>query len=247
MHKRSAVEVRKLVSETPDKLRDRFPASAHQLYAYLHLVNAVGASGSPTPPRIAVTATETEEFRHKYGITGETSLIGLNPGAEYGPAKRWPAEFFIRAAARVEAMQPCAWLITGAAADAGVANEIATGIQKEHPAARIHNLAGRTSLRELCVGFGLCAVVLTNDTGPMHLAAALGTPVVVPFGSTSPELTGPGIPGDERHRLILGQAPCAPCFLRECPIDLRCLRSISPETVAAEVLRAVRAQKELAH
>ena len=73
----------------------------------------------------------------------------------------------------------------------------------------------------------LCRVLLTNDSGPMHVAAALGTPVVVPFGSTSPELTGPGLPGDPHHRLLKSDAPCSPCFLRECPIDFRCLNGIA--------------------
>ena len=102
------------------------------------------------------------------------------------------------------------------------------------------NLIGKTSLRELCILLSICDVVLTNDTGPMHLAAAVGTSVVVPFGSTSPELTGPGLPGEEKHRLILGQAPCAPCFRRECPIDFRCMLSITPEKVAADLLPLIR-------
>ena len=83
----------------------------------------------------------------------------------------------------------------------------------------------------------LCRVLLTNDSGPMHVAAALGTPVVVPFGSTSPELTGPGLPGDPRHRLLKSDAPCSPCFLRECPIDFRCLNGISVERVVEAVLQ----------
>ena len=86
----------------------------------------------------------------------------------------------------------------------------------------------------------LCRVVLTNDTGPMHVAAALGTPVVVPFGSTSPELTGPGLPGDSRNHLIKSDAPCAPCFLRECPIDFRCMNAISVDRVVEAVLSAVK-------
>ena len=86
----------------------------------------------------------------------------------------------------------------------------------------------------------LCRVLLTNDTGPMHVAAALGTPVVVPFGSTSPELTGPGMPGDPRHRLIRGGVPCAPCFLRECPIDFRCMNSISVDAVVEAAIQASR-------
>ena len=72
----------------------------------------------------------------------------------------------------------------------------------------------------------------------MHLAAAVGTPVVVPFGSTSPELTGPGLPGDPRHHLLKPQAPCAPCFRRECPIDLRCLLDQSVDAVAHAVVQA---------
>jgi len=86
----------------------------------------------------------------------------------------------------------------------------------------------------------LCRVVLTNDTGPMHLAAALGTPVVVPFGSTSPTLTGPGWPGDPRHQLLLTDAPCAPCFRRECPVDFRCLNGLAVERVVTAVLAAAR-------
>ena len=81
-----------------------------------------------------------------------------------------------------------------------------------------------------------CRVLLTNDTGPMHLAAALEVPVVVPFGSTSPELTGPGLPGDARHRLIKSDAACSPCFLRECPIDFRCMQGISVQRVVDSVM-----------
>ena len=102
------------------------------------------------------------------------------------------------------------------------------------------NLAGKTSLRELMALLKLCRVLLTNDTGPMHVAAALSTPVVVPFGSTSPELTGPGPPGDTRHQLIKSDVPCSPCFLRACPIDFRCLNGISVERAVAAVLQAVR-------
>ena len=85
----------------------------------------------------------------------------------------------------------------------------------------------------------LCRVLLTNDSGPMHVAAALGTPVVVPFGSTSPELTGPGLPGDLRHQLLKSDAPCSPCFRRKCPIDFRCMNGISVERVVEAVLEVV--------
>ena len=84
----------------------------------------------------------------------------------------------------------------------------------------------------------VCRVLLTNDTGPMHVAAALGTPVVVPFGSTSPELTGPGLPGTAGQWLLKSDAPCSPCFLRECPIDFRCMNGIGVECVVAAVMEA---------
>jgi heptosyltransferase-2 len=100
----------------------------------------------------------------------------------------------------------------------------------------VRNLAGRTTLHELCVALSLCSAVLTNDTGPMHLAAAAGSRVVVPFGSTSPELTGPGLPGDTRHRLLKSEAVCSPCFRRECPVDFRCMRDIAVGRVVEAVL-----------
>src|SRR5262249_6422148 len=116
----------------------------------------------------------------------------------------------------------------------GIQNELAKTANASSPI----NLAGKTSLRELCVLLKLCRVVLTNDSGPMHVAAAVGTPVVVPFGSTSPELTGPGLPGDIRHQLLTANAPCAPCYLRNCPIDFRCMTGISVKRVVDAVLHA---------
>ena len=124
--------------------------------------------------------------------------------------------------------------IFGGANDRALGDEIARSI-----GGRVVNLAGKTSLRELMALLKRCSVLLTNDTGPMHAAAALGTPVVVPFGSTSPELTGPGLPGDPRHRLLKSEAPCSPCFLRECPIDFRCLNGISSDLAVAAVIEAV--------
>jgi heptosyltransferase II len=246
MHKRSTAEVLQLVETSPEKPRDRYPSSAHHLHNYLHLVAELGANPAPSPPRIAVTDDELAAFRAKLQLDSTLPVIALNPGAEYGPAKRWPAERFIETAVRIDQSEKAIWLITGGPGDAHLAKTIAAGLETQasaQSAIRIHNLAGTTTLRELCVALAASDLVITNDTGPMHLAAAVGTPVVVPFGSTSPELTGPGLPGEEKHRLILGQAPCAPCFRRECPIDFRCMLSITPERVsehALEVLAAAR-------
>jgi heptosyltransferase-2 len=162
----------------------------------------------------------------------------LNPGAEYGPAKRWPMEKFIAAASEIQKRTNCTWLVFGGQADVEIASRIESAMAS--PPSAIWNLAGKTSLRELMTLLKICRVLLTNDSGPMHVAAALGTPVVVPFGSTSPELTGPALPGDPQHRLLKSDAPCSPCFLRECPIDFRCLNGISAERVVEAVLQITR-------
>jgi heptosyltransferase-2 len=234
MQKRSVAEIKTLISQTPDPRRP-IPATAHQIHEYLHLVGTLGANPEPLAPQLFVAPDEIEAAKKKFGLEKITSpIFGLNPGAEYGPAKRWPAERFIAAAQEIQKRTNCIWLIFGGKGDVAVASQIASQL----PSANFHllNLAGQTSLRELMSLLKLCRVLLTNDSGPMHVAAALGTPVVVPFGSTSPELTGPGLPGDPRHRLLKSDAPCSPCFLRECPIDFRCMNGITVERVVEAVL-----------
>ena len=216
------------------------PAS-HQLHHYLRLVAHLGGDASPVAPHLHVAAEEVMAARAKFGLDPATVWIGLNAGAEYGPAKRWPKESFIAAAQELRARLGCGFAVFGSKADMPLAEAIAVGLESLRvPRSALRVLAGRTSLRELCAALAACRVVLTNDTGPMHVAAALGVPVVVPFGSTSPELTGPGLPGDPRHQLLRSDAACSPCFRRECPIDLRCLQGITAGRVAEAVLRAAR-------
>jgi heptosyltransferase II len=205
------------------------------------LVAALGANPEPLPTQLAVTPGELKAVAQKFNLTSQFTnnrpIFGLNPGAEYGPAKRWLPDRFIAAAREIQKRTKCVWVILGGKADAVVGNEIAAAIGAGQSAAI--SLAGQTSLRELCAAIKLCRVLLTNDTGPMHIAAALGTPVVVPFGSTSPELTGPILSAGARHQLIKSDAPCSPCFLRECPIDFRCMNGITVERVVAAVLQSV--------
>jgi heptosyltransferase-2 len=239
MRKRSSAEINSLIAGPA--LRAPRPApQAHQTYEYLHLAAALGASAEPLPPCLVITSAEVEAAIRKFGlletVRDARPVFGLNPGAEYGPAKRWPVEKFIAAARDIQQRTGCEWLIFGSQADAGLAGRIQSEIR--NPKSEIRNLAGQTSLRELMALLKLCRVLLTNDTGPMHVAAALETPVVVPFGSTSPELTGPGLPGDPRHRLLQSDAPCSPCFLRECPIDFRCLNGLAVDRVVTAVVEA---------
>ena len=242
MRKKPAAEVRRLVSARVPQSRAIYPPSAHHSYRYLHIAGALGASAEPCPPRLSVAAHEVKEAREKFSVANHRAplLLGFNPGAEYGPAKRWPIERFIETARELHAQTSAVCWVFGGNADRDSAGHFVEQLRQKDVPAR--SLAGETSLRELCAALKACSVVITNDTGPMHVAAAVGTPVIVPFGSTSPELTGPGFPGENGHTVLAGNAPCAPCFRRTCPIDLRCLKDVSVRQVVDAAMAAVRAK-----
>jgi heptosyltransferase-2 len=238
MWKLSVAEIRRRielgVGMTP------YPKVAHHVHHYLHLAAVLGASSEPMAPRIDVTNAEMEAARAKFGLAQLSGRpwFGLNPGAEYGPAKRWPADRFVAAARALRQKTQCRWMIFGGRGDLALAGTIASDIAGATGEAPL-NLAGRTNLRELAAALKICDLVLTNDTGPMHLAAAVGAPMAAIFGSTSPELTGPVF--SPRARVVCCHAPCSPCFRRECPIDLRCLRGIETEQVVAAALACLTA------
>ena len=237
MRKRGADEIRRLISG-PAGRPVSFPAQAHHIHQYLHLIRAIGGSAEACEPRLHVTDAERAAGAARLG--NRTSIwIGLNAGAEYGPAKRWPIDRFISVAKRLAKEPGCGLILFGGKSDAPLTSEIEQAVHSALPLATVVDVAGRTSLRDLCSLMSLCRVVLTNDTGPMHVAAAVGATVVVPFGSTSPELTGPGLPGAGRHAFLRGSAPCSPCFLRECPIDFRCMTATSEDAVMGAVLGAI--------
>lgn len=247
MRKPSLAEIQRLIS---------FPASAgsasgtagprpqnHHIHHYLHLAAALGASAEPLAPQLCVTVEEVRAARAKFGLSDGTKWFGVNAGAEYGPAKRWPVDRFLFLAREAAAWPGWGVVLFGGRGDLGLTKEMEEQFwsvaERWRVRPRFVNVSGQTSLRELCALLKCCRVLLTNDTGPMHVAAALGTRVVVPFGSTSPELTGPGLPGDARHQLLKSDAPCSPCYLRECPIDFRCMDGISVERVLEAVQKGI--------
>ena len=242
MRKRTVAEIRRLVAAKAPSSKFQAPSleEAHQLHHYLRLVAHLGGNAELLSPKLGLGAGEIAHARQKFDLTEDRLWIGLNAGAEYGPAKRWPKENFIAAARELHARLNCGVVLFGGKGDVPLAEEISHALESLRvPRSALRVLAGTTSLRELVAALACCRALLTNDTGPMHVAAALGVPVVVPFGSTSPELTGPGLPGDPRHHLLQSEATCAPCFLRECPIDFRCMKGIAIERVVAAGLRAV--------
>ncbi|MBV8143048.1 MAG: lipopolysaccharide heptosyltransferase II [Verrucomicrobia bacterium] len=157
----------------------------------------------------------------------EPLVAGLCPGAEYGPAKRWTG--FDLAAKQLSERDGWHWLIFGTANEKLLAAEITKSLKTSAT-----DLTGRTSLLELAVQIRRCRFLLTNDTGAMHLAAFLGIPTVAIFGSTEPRLTGPI---GEGHVVIRHHVECSPCFLRECPLDFRCMKAVTADEVVSACRR----------
>lgn len=244
MRKRSRAEITRLVQGTTPALPSRWPNSAHQIHHYLHLAASLGANPEPVAPRLVVTEAEVASLRKRLDLPESSAhsaraFFGLHVGAEYGPAKRWPLERFVQTAAELHRRTQCRWLLLGGPGDVSAVQQLEGALKQAMPGSTrsdVCNLAGQTTLRELCTALRLCAVVLTNDSGPMHIAAAVGAKVIVPFGSTSPELTGPGLPGSPGHACLRSDAPCAPCFLPRCPIDFRCMQAIPVEAVVQAAL-----------
>jgi lipopolysaccharide heptosyltransferase II len=160
-------------------------------------------------------------------IKSHTSFLALCPGAEYGPAKRWLADRFIEVARTIADQHGVKWILFGARKDVAVGQAIASALGQN-----ALNRTGETTLDELIEQLRDCRLLLTNDTGTMHLGALLGVPVVAVFGSTEPGLTGPLGDG---HIVIRRHVECSPCFLRECPIDFRCMNAVT----STEVIDAV--------
>jgi heptosyltransferase-2 len=158
--------------------------------------------------------------------------IGLCPGAEYGPAKRWLPECFADVAASVTNGSDAKWILVGTKNDVAVGEMIAAQLGD-----KCVNRIGQTTLDELISELRNCRALLTNDTGTMHLAALLGIPVVAIFGSTEPALTGPLGNG---HIVVRHHVECSPCFLRECPIDFRCMKEVTEREVANAMMSILR-------
>lgn len=197
---------------TPRK-KNVFPPP-HHADRYWHIADRCGAEAMP--PAAPVWKPHSGEC-----------VIGICPGAEYGPAKRWPAYKFRMLMQQVNEEVDCDWVVLGTAGDARIAREISEGLSN------VTDLTGKTSLGELMDLLAKVSGLVTNDTGTMHLADLIGTPLVAIFGSTEPDLTGPRGP---RSIVIRQKVECSPCFLRECPIDFRCMEEIPMEKVVASVL-----------
>jgi len=210
------------------------PSGLHQAEFYQQLVHALGFANGPMEPQIAVPpgvrAAAANALRAA-GWDGSAPLAAMAPGAAYGGAKRWPAERFAELAASLAA-DGIQSILIGTAADRGAAADVERAFRGNRSA--LLTLAGRTDVPTLAGVLAECRALVTNDSGAMHLGAAVGTSVTAVFGPTDERATRPL--GD-RHHVVTRPVWCRPCMLRECPLDHRCMRAVDAVTVV-EAMRA---------
>ena len=174
-------------------------------------------------PRLAVSAAQRDATLHKLGLTLTKPIAVFCPGAEYGSAKRWPVAYFAEIAQRLQQQGYAVWLI-GSAKDKEVAGKI---IAMGNPACL--NLCGSTDLTDAIALLACAKLVVSNDSGLMHLAAALNIPMLALFGSSSPQFTPPL---SAQAHIIRIAIECSPCFKRECPLGhFNCMLQLTPNLV----------------
>ena len=207
----------------------------HQVDLYKKLLASLGVSFSKTAPQLYVSEKEIQESKqllYQRGYVAGKRLIGINPGAAYGEAKCWPLERFRALALELLKKEDIYLVFLGDKKSVSLIKEICQGLNP-----RAINLAGFTSLRELVCIIKECDLMVTNDSGPMHVADALGVPLIALFGSTDDEVTGPY---SRKGTIIHKKVSCSPCMKRVCPIDFKCMKQISVEEVIEAVQMRLR-------
>jgi heptosyltransferase-2 len=204
------------------------PGKGHQAAYYQHLTRELGFQGGVLEPRIDIPPSLGQagaELLKSVGWDGTSPLMAIAPGAAYGGAKRWPAASF---AAVVDglARDGVASVLIGSAGDRGAGQEVMTAA-----ASAAFDLIGRTDLRVLGGVLANCRGLVSNDSGAMHFASAIGVAVTAMFGPTEEWATRPL--GRVPPVVLIHDVWCRPCMLRECPIDHRCMRGITVDRVLA--------------
>lgn len=200
----------------------------HQIHYYLDLAAAVSAAVDHPSIEIQASSEEKSQARKllaSVGIPQDRRFLVLNPGAAYGSAKRWGEDRFAEAGDALAVELGIDVVIIGSEKERSIAERV-QGLMRN----RVAVLNGKTSLETLIGVISESSLVLTNDSGPMHIAAALGVPTVAVFGPTDDMATGPyGL----KTRIIRQPVDCSPCMLRDCPIDHRCMTRVSADAVAS--------------
>lgn len=208
---------------------------AHEQFYYLELLRRVGWLDSlPSEPFITLNVPEVNqrkaaEFLSAAGAASGKLRIAVGAGASYGSAKCWPPNRFAELANRLQSQTEADVILFGTAAEAPVSAAIAAGMRRVPI-----DLTGKTSIAELPALLSQCHLFVGNDSGAMHVAAAVSLPVVAIFGPTDPFGTAPVT---TRCTVVQERPYCSPCFLRHCPTDHRCMTRVSPEAVEAAARR----------
>ena len=211
-------DARRLDEEALPQMAERFAA----------LAEAPGAPLRPlAPPRLAVNEVQRGVLLSRLCLDASRPIVIFCPGAEYGPAKRWPAKYFAELARKFSAQGHAVWLI-------GSKNDEDVGAEIELAAVgACVNLCGRTTLDEAIDLLSCAALVISNDSGLMHVAAALGKPLLALYGSSSPAFTPPL---SDSARIVRLDLPCSPCFQRVCPLGhFNCMLQMTPDHVWRQI------------
>jgi len=211
-------------------IRNEGVLKVHQVVYYLTLLKTMGWEAPEKDPSLYADPGDVEKARdllRSSGIREGDILVGLSPGAIFGEAKRWPPERFAAIGDWAAQRWGAKIVVMGSRGEMDICRSLCSAMTQ-----RSLNLCGRTSLGEAMGVIKECQFFVTNDSGLMHVASALGVPTVAIFGSTDPVVTGPRGP---ITRIVKHDFSCAPCLRPECPTDYRCLLSIEPEEVWEEM------------
>ncbi len=212
--------------------RTREVLQGHRVYYYQKLIERFGTIEHPPSPRIFLREEDRkwgDRMLQDLGVPEGKPVIGMNPGAAYGLAKCWDPGRFGELGKRLANRWETKVLLFGREAEQPIVYEIL-----RHLGPRGIDLTGKTGLLQLAALLERCTLLVTNDTGTMHVAAAVGTPVVALFGSTLPLTTGPW---GEGHVVVKKDIPCSPCWKRVCPTDHSCMEQITVDEVEEVVDR----------
>lgn len=213
----------------------------HERFYYLELMRRAGFLNElPESDAIRLESAPTarKAGARRYAEMGfQAGVIGVSPGAAFGTAKRWYAERFAESAVRLARETGAGVAVFGSGGERELCEEVALAIGAA--GITVHDFAGETSLSEFIDLAAACRLYLTNDSGAMHIASALGVPTVAVFGATDHIATGPT---GAHSSIVRQEVDCSPCKLRECPIDHRCMTLVTVEQVvdAARRLPGVR-------
>jgi heptosyltransferase-2 len=209
----------------------------HHAEYYLRLLSGLGLPVPSSPAlRLQVAAEERDAMRKRLeglGIPAGGRILGINPGATYGSAKRWFPERFAAVADALSEEWKAAVVLMGSAPEKPLASEIASAMRRGSV-----DLSGRTTVRELMALVASCCFLVTNDSGPMHVAAALGVPLAAIFGPTDWRTTSPWT---RRARIVRVDVDCSPCLKRECDRGHECMKGVTAEMVV-EAARSLMAE-----